>query len=324
MNIEKVVPPSVHNYDPCSDSDAESDTDTDDEDEGDEADEGEENSLWDEIVTFRDDVEATMFQLAQDYRFVRQLHGSEKAMIYHVVDTSNGDNICLKIRYRSSCNSGVPVEAILLYYIKEVHIGTGLQILDTYYHDNDMCVIASPMYEAADTWFEDMFQKTSVPAMSFATQLLHRIDDLHRLGVMWRDCKPSNMAMVPEGKDSTLYLLDFDLAFYSADPANCERTSVLGTDGFMSSLILSKGPYGFEQDYYSAGVCIGMLLFSVIETDVSIEIVREWRDTSPIGHWDAGWHKLHKCFLALTASPIDMNLARSVLNLPLSCLMVST
>ena len=290
--------PSVFTYDPCSEdersSSCHSDTDNteDDLDDGrSEDDRGSRHSSSSDyrcdVTWFRDHVERIVFRLSKDYTFESQVHGSEEVMVYRARTTSSGEPVCIKVRECSSRNQGVPVEVILLKHIatQQDIRNDGMQQLQAYYQHDGMCAMVTPFYQSSPHWFEELSEKGPVAIRDFIKQLLDIISRLHDMGIMWRDCKPSNMVMVPPAQvegdkfvGGKLVAIDFDLGYYSQCPKECTRSSVLGTDGFMSTLVLDKhARYGFDQDYYTAGVCLGMLMYNVSENHVNIDSVKQWK-----------------------------------------------
>lgn len=85
-------------------------------------------------------------------------------------------------------------------------------------------------------------------------QLLEGLDCLHRRGVFHRDLKPANCMVV---EDQGLVLLDFGLAFDSAEVTRLTRTgAVVGTPRFFSPEFLLEGVSTVQTDLWAVGVIL--------------------------------------------------------------------
>ena len=115
-------------------------------------------------------------------------------------------------------------------------------------------------------------------------ELLLALESLHRMDVIHRDVKQSNILW----QDNTLTLIDYDLATWNQQGR--KHFTVHGTLGYIAPEILdferdhSKRPeyYDSKIDIYSAGVVFGSLLFNVPENDVSETYVRAFRQKANV------------------------------------------
>ncbi len=84
----------------------------------------------------------------------------------------------------------------------------------------------------------------------------HALGRLHRLGVVHRDVKPSNLHL---GDDGRLRLLDLGVALSGSEPAE-QRDLHAGTPSYMSPELWSNAPAGARSDLFALGVTLYQLL----------------------------------------------------------------
>lgn len=105
-----------------------------------------------------------------------------------------------------------------------------------------------------------LMRKTPVMPISqvrlYVAELALAIEHLHRHGIVYRDIKPENILIAPDGH---LKLTDFGL---SKDISNTKSTgSFCGTAEFMPPEIVEKKFYTFSVDWWALGVLMYEMLF---------------------------------------------------------------
>lgn len=117
---------------------------------------------------------------------------------------------------------------------------------------------------------EDLFEESD-QIRSFMHQLLETLQALYEHNIMHRDIKPSNVRW-HQGK---LTLIDFDMATFNPDRL---RLHSRGHDGFMSPEMMKNQGYTAQNDVYSCGVLMGMILTNQLDQDeIDTALVECWR-----------------------------------------------
>ncbi|MEW6283069.1 MAG: serine/threonine-protein kinase [Candidatus Eremiobacterota bacterium] len=99
---------------------------------------------------------------------------------------------------------------------------------------------------------------TPVEAIPIALQATHVLEYLHRRSppVIFRDLKPSNLILTPEGK---VYFIDFGIARHH-NPQSAKDTQDLGTPGFCAPEQYGHGQTTPRSDVYALGTTLFHLL----------------------------------------------------------------
>ena len=91
---------------------------------------------------------------------------------------------------------------------------------------------------------------TPSQALEYGMQLSELLNDIHRAGWVWRDCKPSNLMVSSEG---VMRPLDFE----GAHPMDCPEQEPWGTLGYIPPELFSSR--GGAQDLYALGAVLHRL-----------------------------------------------------------------
>lgn len=87
----------------------------------------------------------------------------------------------------------------------------------------------------------------------YGAELVLGLEALHKAGIVYRDLKPSNVLLGPDGH---LMLSDFGLAAFLHADNDWQITGDVGTQGYQAPEIVRKQPYTFAVDYFALGVTL--------------------------------------------------------------------
>ena len=97
----------------------------------------------------------------------------------------------------------------------------------------------------------------ALEGVRYVCQILSALEYAHAREVIHRDIKPSNVMITPEGQ---IKLLDFGLAFKTADPGVTRPGFVVGSVHYMSPEQIRGERVGPRSDLYSTGVTLYEIL----------------------------------------------------------------
>ncbi|MBV8572831.1 MAG: PD40 domain-containing protein [Acidobacteriaceae bacterium] len=111
--------------------------------------------------------------------------------------------------------------------------------------------------ETLESWMKRYGGVSTVTAAPIVYQILKGLDAAHRVGVIHRDFKPSNVFLVPEPNGGTrAVVMDFGLAFFANARRDVPRGEVAGTPLYMAPEQWEGRLCSVASDIYSVGVVL--------------------------------------------------------------------
>lgn len=109
-------------------------------------------------------------------------------------------------------------------------------------------------------------------ARFYAAEILSALEDIHNLGIVYRDLKPENLVLDIYGH---IRLIDFGLSEFIKS-MDAERGISCGSEGYISPEAARGKSCSFASDFYSLGVIIHEML-SGIFPNYNGDIAKQWR-----------------------------------------------
>lgn len=194
-----------------------------------------------------------------DYEVISQLGQGGVGEVYKVRHVISQRVEALKLlrsdRNRSDLSDRFLREIRLLAGLSHPHIAR----LNTAFQHEDQIAMVMEFIEG-----EDLYSKLHAPwlrraieGINYVRQVLAALVYAHARGVIHRDIKPSNIMITQEGEAK---LLDFGMAFQSAEMAHTRPGFVLGSLHYMSPEQVRGERVDGRSDLYSTGVTLYEIL----------------------------------------------------------------
>ena len=225
-------------------------------------------------------IESALFALGSiGYTFAKRIHVHGNVGVYSGI--VNDNPVCVKI----ICSTKkVPMDARILRHMNDNAITCVPVLLDVYMfcneHGTASILVMNLLEEHSIS--ENVFGNTEV-IRKLITQLIEIIQNLHSIGILYRDLKMSNLLW--NNDTEILGLCDFDLSTFITEKGH---TACLGTEGYMAPEMLAfdrhppisddlPKPYSHSIDIYGIGAILGACLNEVHELDLGPCSVHRWR-----------------------------------------------
>jgi len=194
------------------------------------------------------------------YEVVSQIGRGAMSTVYLVRDKQIGRQAALKELSRElfsnpALRARAETEGQVLQRLNHPGI---VRLFDLWVHDDAVAVVMEYLQglPLGDVLKHGAMTDTAVAARLMA-DLASAVAYIHQQGVVWRDPKPGNVFVTPEGR---VVILDFGIARLGGVSGGTELGTVLGTPGYMSPEQAKGEPVDTRSDVFGLGV----LFFEVL------------------------------------------------------------
>jgi len=194
-----------------------------------------------------------------DYEILTQLGQGGVGEVYKVRHVISQRVEALKLlrsdRNRSDLSDRFLREIRLLAGLSHPHIAR----LHTAFQHDDQIAMVIEFIEGSDLYckLHAPWPRRAIEGINHVRQVLSALVYAHARGVIHRDIKPSNIMITPEGE---AILLDFGMAFQSAEMSHTRPGFVLGSLHYMSPEQVRGERVDARSDLYSTGVTLYEIL----------------------------------------------------------------
>lgn len=204
--------------------------------------------------------------LAGRYRLEQCLGYGGMGSVWRAVDLRLDRSVAVKLASASPDSSAGPGrsrrrlrrEAAALVALSEPHIA---RVYDLVESDRDVCLVMELVEgESLAERLSRQPRLTAREALEITGQCAQALQAAHRIGIVHRDVKPSNIMLGPDG----VKVVDFGIAAHIG-LADGETTmtmprSVMGTAAYLAPERALGASAGAEADFYSLGVVLYQML----------------------------------------------------------------
>ncbi len=194
-----------------------------------------------------------------DYEIISQLGQGGVGEVYKVRHVISQRLEALKLlrsdRNRADLSERFVREIRLLAGLSHPHIAR----LNTAFQHEDQIAMVMEFIEGEDLYskLHSPWPRRALDGITYTRQVLSALDYAHTRGVIHRDIKPSNIMITQEGEAK---LLDFGMAFQSAEMSHTRPGFVLGSLHYMSPEQVRGERVDARSDLYSTGVTLYEIL----------------------------------------------------------------
>ena len=200
--------------------------------------------------------------LARRFRVVRFLARGGMGEVYECHDIELGENVALKTILPGIAGN----QQVLAMFKREIQLARKVthphvcRIYDLVQHqDADSSINLLSMELVAGQTLAEYLKEhgplTPAQALPLIEQMASALEAAHKAGVIHRDFKPGNV-MLTNGTEGRVVVMDFGLAFPSAQSETGEISSPRGTPNFMAPEQRHNGPITPATDIYTLGLVI--------------------------------------------------------------------
>jgi len=198
-------------------------------------------------------------QNISDYEIISQLGQGGVGEVYKVRHVISQRIEALKLlrsdRNRADLSDRFLREIRLLAGLSHPHIAR----LNTAFQHEDQIAMVMEFIEGEDLYskLHSPWPRRALDGITYTRQVLSALVYAHARGVIHRDIKPSNIMITHEGEAK---LLDFGMAFQSAEMSHTRPGFVLGSLHYMSPEQVRGERVDARSDLYSTGVTLYEIL----------------------------------------------------------------
>lgn len=189
-------------------------------------------SLLDQIVSKKPE-----FKINSQYGSFKMFIKGSLSDIFTGKDLINGEEVVVKAPHKTSHSFlEISKEAIYLSKLQKFDGFPKIYFLQA----NSQCeaIVIEKLGLSMQDYKQELRNFSLKTVIILALQLLNMMEKMHSLGILHRDIKPSNILSGGPGRESKLYLIDFDIAT-SLDPNTAMKSSSYG-DNFLGTKIFAS------------------------------------------------------------------------------------
>ncbi|HEY7162633.1 MAG TPA: serine/threonine-protein kinase, partial [Acidobacteriota bacterium] len=221
-----------------------------------------------ELILLDKNKEASVFEIAPDtvlagrFQILRELGRGGMGTVYAAVDLELGSSVALKVMQTDLISDTTARER----FYREVNIARKVthpnvcRIFDVFQHEHLLFLTMELL--PGETLHQRIKREGRMNAdntINIVLQILEALSEMHRMGIVHRDLKTSNIILVTNNSGVRAVVTDFGLAIGLSGSGSFEVTQtgqVLGTPQYMAPEQLKKEPITPATDIYSLGLIL--------------------------------------------------------------------
>jgi serine/threonine protein kinase len=211
--------------------------------------------------------------LAGRFRIVRELGRGGMGTVYEAYDQELASNVALKIMQQHLTADPAARDRFHreINLARKVTHPNACRIFDLFQHEELLFLTMELL--PGETLREKI--KSEGPlrlddTMTIVLQVIETLSEMHRLGIVHRDLKTSNIVLVPNGNTFRAVVTDFGLAIGLPGSASFEVTQtgqILGTPQYMAPEQLKKEKVTAATDVYA----LGLVMYEMLTGRIPLE-----------------------------------------------------
>ncbi|HSE41215.1 MAG TPA: protein kinase [Acidobacteriota bacterium] len=231
-----------------------------------------ENLINDELILLEENDSSSSYSINPDtvlvgrFRILRELGRGGMGAVYEAMDQELEAKVALKIMQSNLISDSAARERFHreINLARKVTHPNACRIFDLFQH-GDLLFLTMELLPG-----ETLQQKIKrdgpldlLSTISIVLQILEPLSEMHRIGIVHRDLKASNIILVPNGSKVRAVLTDFGLAVGLSGSDSFEVTQtgqVLGTPQYMAPEQLKKEAITPATDIYALGLVLYEML----------------------------------------------------------------
>ena len=204
--------------------------------------------------------------LAGRFRILSELGKGGMGAVYEALDQELGSKVALKTMHADLISDSAARERFHreINLARKVTHPNACRIFDLFQHE-DLLFLTMELLPG-ETLRQKIKREGRIDlqsTISIVLQVLDTLSEMHRLGIVHRDLKTSNIILVPDGSNVRAVVTDFGLAIGLSGSGSFEVTQtgqVLGTPQYMAPEQLKKEQITPATDVYALGLVLYEML----------------------------------------------------------------
>lgn len=201
-----------------------------------------------------------MSDFEDEFAVIKEVGKGNYANVYLAKELATSNQFAVKaiskeIVYKSSRGIAAVINEIEI--MKKLEHPSLLRLHKVYENTENVFIILD--YVEGGDLFRRILKKgkfSEASAAKFMKAMFEGLHYMHSQKIVHRDLKPENLLMSSQDNDEDFKIGDFGLACICTE----NQTLRCGSPGYIAPEILSKKPYSFKADIFSAGVILYILL----------------------------------------------------------------